>query len=209
MYTISRLSAIFIFAASISFFDSGCKKEQSQISTSILRPPGAKSTSTVTAERATTRDVCFTAIAAINGCIGENIVFGGTLEYKENTTIDQNGTVHFTRHWGLKGTTGKGVVPGGSINTAAAGCPKPYTGNYTGNNYEVIAGAEMFSVKDPNTTTGAPSAVLSGDVYIHEGTVVFVNTVTGERIVARHQIIKNPGQGIVRSGWYIKGQECL
>jgi hypothetical protein len=67
----------------------------------------------------------------------------------------------------------------------------------------------MFSVKDPNTTIGAPSAVLSGDVYIHQGTVVFVNTVTGERIVARHQIIKNPAQGIARSGWYIKGQECL
>lgn len=181
----------------------GCQKDDRQDTRQNLTPDASAARN-----GATTRTICFTGIAEVEGCIGENIVFGGTLELKEKVTVS-NGQTHYTRHWLVKDATAMGVAPGGRLNTASSACPRPYIGTATGNTYTVVAGAEMFSVKDPNTTTGTPSAPLSGDVFIHQGTIVFENTSTGERIVVRHEIIKNPGQGIHKSGWYIRGKNCM
>lgn len=176
---------------------SACKKEDLSGSTNFEVQP-----------LTIAREICFTALAGVSGCIGENIILGGLVELVESTTVDQNGHVHYTRHWTVRGLTGRGVLPGGTINTGSTLCPRPYTGQTTSNVYDIVAGQEMFSVKDPNTTTGVPNAVLSGEIFIHQGTIVFVNRATGERIVVRHEIIKTPGQGILRSAWYIRGQKC-
>ncbi len=204
---------LFVYLMIYSF--TACQKESSEVlnhqaaieDKSTALPSDASS-------GATTRLLCFTAIAQLNGCIGENIVFGGTVVLTENTTVDGNEGVHYTRHWSVKGLTGYGVRPGGSFTSATCPAPRNYTANLrTGSTYEIIAGTEMFSVKDPNTTTVTPSAILSGEVFIHQGTIVFVNTATGERIVARHVILKNPGQytpssPLFKDGWYIQGKKC-
>ena len=129
----------------------------------------------------------FSAIAAIQYCWGENVRFFGTIENKVNLTTDANGTEHYSRHWTIKGLNAVGV-------TSGAG-------------YTVIAGAEMFSVMDPVFNSGGvPVPATSGKVFMHEGTVVLQNNVTGERVVARHVIKKDPRTGEVTSGWYCMGK---
>ena len=182
-----------------------CKKDISSINQE--EQLSSSSPIEMTASRVTTREICFTAIAELTGCIGEHIKFGGIVELRESTVVGGNGVTNYIRQWSVRDLTGQGIVAGGTINNTSTTCPRAYNGTTTTNVYDIVAGHEMFSVKDPNTTTGAPNAVLSGDIYIHQGTVVFVNRVTGERIVARHEVIKNP-QGIHRSGWFIRGQKC-
>ena len=131
--------------------------------------------------------VSFSATAAIQYCWGENVRFYGTIENKVNSTIDANGVVHYTRHWTLKGLDAVGVPSGTS--------------------YSVIAGAEMFTVIDPVFNSGGiPQAGSSGMVFIHQGTVVLEKTLTGERVIARHVIKKDPQTGVVTSGWFCMGK---
>ncbi|MEO7561159.1 MAG: hypothetical protein ABIT07_01125, partial [Ferruginibacter sp.] len=193
-----KLKLILLFFMAVSF--SSCKKD-------ISSTPPVVQALALNGSGTTTTELCFTPIAILYDCIGENIIFGGVVEFRYHTNVDANGHTHHVREWSIKGLTGQGVLPGGKVNNASTACPRPYTGTLTGNTYDVIAGHEMFSVKDPNSTTGPLNAVLSGDIFIHEGTVVFVNRATGERIVARHEVIKTP-EGILRSGWFIKGQKC-
>lgn len=129
----------------------------------------------------------FSATAAIQYCWGENVRFYGTIENKVNTTTDANGVVHYTRHWSIKGLDAVGVT--------------------SGTIYTVIAGAEMFTVIDPVFNSGGiPQAVRSGMVFIHQGTVVLENSLTGKRVIARHVIKKNPQTGVVTSGWFCMGK---
>lgn len=59
--------------------------------------------------------------------------------------------------------------------------------------YVVLGGAEMFNIKRADDGTL--------EVRIHEGTLVFQSLTTGEKIVARHVIRTQPGQGTMVNGW--------
>jgi hypothetical protein len=59
--------------------------------------------------------------------------------------------------------------------------------------YAVLGGAEMFNIKRADDGTL--------QVRIHEGTLVFESTSTGEKIVARHVIRVLPSQGEVLNEW--------
>lgn len=59
--------------------------------------------------------------------------------------------------------------------------------------YAVLGGAEIFNIKRADDGTL--------DVRIHEGTLVFRSLTTGEKIVARHIIRFNPGQGEMVNTW--------
>ncbi len=136
----------------------------------------------------------FSAIANVTGCIGYNIRFYGLVDYKINKVYDQNGNLaHFTRHWSIKGLEAERV-------------------GMTSVKFDVVAGAEMFSIKDPVLNaagTGPTPGPAQGTVFIHQGTIVLENRDTHERLVIRHQILKVPGQaGVFRSGWFIKGKKC-
>lgn len=135
----------------------------------------------------------FTAIAAVEYCWGESIRFFGTVENKVNTFTDANGTVHYTRHWSIKGLDAVGL---GNVST----------GLVAGTEYTVVAGAEMFVVTDPVFNPGGfPLGSSSGKIYIHQGTIVLQNDTTGDRLVARHVIKKNPNTGVVTGNWYCMG----
>ena len=83
------------------------------------------------------------------------------------------------------------------------------SGTPTGTNYMVQGGAEMFSVKEAvfaaNGTLNLPASLTESDIVIHRGTLVFVNTETGERVVARHDIQKVPSSGILQNRWICGG----
>ena len=146
-----------------------------------------------------TRPALFGPIAATAGCLGYNVNFtpAQPVILKETTTIDGQGTVHYTRHWSVAGLTARATLPN-----------RPYLENGLPVTFEVISGQEMFVIKDPNTTTGVPSPALSGDVFIHQGTIVLENTLTKERIVIRHVIIQTPGIGTDKDAWYVNGKKC-
>lgn len=154
------------------------------------------------ANGAQTRESIFGPVAATYGCLGYNVNFISTppqpVTLLETVTTDARGVVHYTRHWSVAGLTARATLPGGAA----------YMVNGTPVTFTVVSGQEMFSIKNPNTTTGVPSAALSGEVFIHQGTIVLENTLTGERIVIRHVIIKNPGKGILKDAWYVNGQAC-
>ena len=164
------------------------------------------------ASKATTNDgvlvesICFKAIALVAGCkdgVTENIEFTGTIENRVQSTQTGSGNTNYTRHFVVKGLTGKGTR-GSTLTPATAPlCSRTAAGGYTGTTYEVIGGAEMFSIH--YTGTGAVPAVAGSNVYIHQGTLVFENTVTKERIVARHIIRKTPGQDDIISMWTCGG----
>jgi hypothetical protein len=149
---------------------------------------------------AETRTSIFGPIAATYGCLGYNVNFNPAqpVTLLETTTTDATGTVHYTRHWSVADLTARATLPGGAAYMEG-GVPVTFV---------VISGQEMFSIKNPNTTTGVPSAAASGEVFIHQGTIVLENTRTGERVVIRHVIIKNPGRGIIKDAWYVNGQAC-
>ena len=150
--------------------------------------------------------VCFKAIALVAGCkegVTENIEFTGTIENRVNSTQSGNGNTNYTRHFVVKGLTGKGTMGGTLTPTTGPVCARTAVGGYTGTTYEVIGGAEMFSIH--YTGTGAVPSVSGSNVYIHQGTLVFENTVTKERIVARHIIRKTPGQDASVNIWTCGG----
>jgi hypothetical protein len=136
----------------------------------------------------------FSATANVTACLGYNIRIYGTVDFKINKVYDKDGNlIHFTRVWSIKGLEAERV-------------------GMTSVKFDVVAGQEMFSVKDPvlNTTGIAPILSPTSEVFIHQGTIVLENRETHERLVIRHQIIQVPGQGGTpfRSGWYMNGQKC-
>ncbi len=145
--------------------------------------PGASNNGTIITQ------TTFTATAAIGYCHGENILFTGTIENKVNTTVDDNGVIHYTRHWTVKGLSGTGVV--------------------TGTLYDVIGGAEMFSIKNAVLNSDGilnlPASLSESDIVIHQGTVIFVSRTDGSRVVARHIIRKVPGTDTIINHWVCVG----
>jgi hypothetical protein len=142
-------------------------------------------------------EITFTATAMIAYCHGENIRFTGIIENRVKTTINANGGNHYTRHFTVKGMTGIGVT-----NTGAP----------TGTQYNVIGGAEMFSIKDalfnPDGSlnlSGTLNSLTEGDIVIHRGTLVFEKVGDGSRVIARHDIQKVPGKGILQNRWLCAG----
>lgn len=135
----------------------------------------------------------FSAVADVSDCLGYDIRFYGYVDFKINKVYNPDGTLsHFTRHWSIKGLEAERV-------------------GYTSVKFDVVAGAEMFSIKDPvlNETGTGPASGALGTVFIHQGTIILENRETHERIVIRHQILRVPGQaGLFKSGWYIQGQKC-
>ena len=131
----------------------------------------------------------FSATAMIAYCYGENIAFSGTIENRVTTTTDMQGVIHYTRHFTTRGLTGVGS---GVAHTV----------------YDVVGGAEMFSVKDavlnPNGTLNVPGSLSASDIVIHEGTLVFVSRTDGTRVIARHVIRKVPS-GILENHWVCAG----
>jgi hypothetical protein len=173
---------------------SACQKESSEMSTAKSI---ANSQALYTAEAVTNQhnsvsvtEITFTAIAMIAYCHGEDIRFTGTIENKVKTTISAGGEVHYTRQFTVKGMTGTGVT--------------------TGTVYDVVGGAEMFSIKDPvfnaNGTLNLGGSLAGSDLVIHRGTLVFVSRTDGSRVVARHDIQKIPGQGIKENRWLCAGE---
>lgn len=148
-----------------------------------------------------TRTALFGPVAATYACLGYNVNFtpAQNVILKETVTTDGKGVVHYTRHWSVAGLTARATLPGGAA----------YMENGVPVTFEVISGQEMFVIKNPNTTTGVPNPALSGDVFIHQGTIVLENTLTGERVVIRHVIIKSPGGGISKDAWYVNGKACV
>ena len=153
-----------------------------------------------TASGSETRPGLFGPVAATFECLGYNVNFvpAQPVILKETTTIDGQGVVHYTRHWSVAGLTARATLPNRS----------PYLENGIPVTFEVISGQEMFVIKDPNTTTGIPSPASSGDLFIHQGTIVLENTLTRERIIIRHVIIQTPGIGTDKDAWYVNGKKC-
>lgn len=161
--------------------------------------------------RVVTRTVCFAAIARIAACNGgEDILFGGKIEIRENITQDGNGTTHITRHFLAKDMTGRAILPTTPLtNVASQGTlinncmDRTLTAGavLTSKYYTVQGGAEMFSIEFP---TGGSST--NPTVLIHHGTLVFVNNNDNtDRVVARHTRIVRPGQTTIDT-WECGGQ---
>lgn len=181
---------------SITLF--GCQKDL------LTDPKAGLEEKTLVTAKSTTNDavtvtpICFKAIALVAGCkdgVTENIEFTGTIENRVQSTQTGNGNTNYTRHFVVKGLTGRGTMGTALTPNTGAVCSRTPIGGYTNSTYEVIGGAEMFSIH--YTGTGAVPTVPNSNVYIHQGTLVFVNTVTKERIVARHTIRNTPGQPVV------------
>jgi hypothetical protein len=146
-------------------------------------------------------EIVFTAIARIGYCHGEDIRFTGLIENRVKTTTSQSGQTHFVRQFTVRGMTGKGVVTGSGTNSVPLA--------YTGTDYKVIGGAEMFSIKDPvynsDGTLNLSGSLTESDIVIHRGTLVFEDLSTGAKVVARHDIQKTPGAGIKQNRWLCGG----
>jgi hypothetical protein len=185
---------------------SACKKEISIASQPALDQLASKASSQNNSEGVLVESICFKAIALVAGCkegVTENIEFTGIIENRVNAT-QSNGSTHYTRHFTVKGLTGRGTRGTALTPTSAPLCSRT-AGSYTGTQYEVVGGAEMFSIHYSGTG-GVPAASGSNvNVFIHQGTLVFVNTTTGERIVARHIIRRVPGQDGLISMWTCGG----
>lgn len=167
-----------------------CQKE-------ILNEP--QITAEAQASTHTVTSVNFAAVAIVANCVGHNIRFAGQVEFKTTTVRNEDGSVrHFTRTWSIKGLQ----ATSWSSSSASSGSPV-VNGEVT--NYEVVAGAEMFSVHEPSGAT--PGTPANAEVFIHQGTLVLQNTATGDKMVVRHEIVKNPN-GMVKNGWYIRGEKC-
>lgn len=137
----------------------------------------------------TVTEITFTATAMIAYCYGENIRFTGIIENRVKKSVNANGEVHFIRHFTVKGMTGVGLT--------------------TGTIYDVVGGAEMFNIKDAvfnaNGSLNLSGSLSESDIVIHRGTLVFVSRTDGSRVVARHDIQKVPGAGILQNRWLCAG----
>jgi len=154
----------------------------------------------------TTRSECFQALAEIAHCNdGEDILFTGMIEVKEKISVNGNGQTHINRHFGVKGLTGRGVTGGRLLPATGPACNRVYTGGtFTGTHYVVQGGSEMFNI----IYSAGGSATLAGsDLFIHRGTLVFVEVTSGKKVVAKHKITKVPGQGIKDNSWDCAGDE--
>ena len=150
----------------------------------------------------------FSAVANVSPtCLPYNSRFSGTVDFKINKVYKPDGTLsHFTRQWSIKGLTATAWL---GTNASSNTPYKTSSGEQIW--FDVVAGTEMFSIKDPvlNGPGTGPAAGAKGTVFIHQGTIVLENRDTHERIVIRHQILRIPGHdGLFRSGWYIQGQKC-
>ncbi len=190
----SKIFSFLLFATASVFFVS-CQKEISDKNEPATEAKEMKIGSVTVSDPVHTvlESQPFSATANVTACLGYNIRFYGTVDFKINKVYDKDGNlIHFTRVWSIKGLEAERV-------------------GMTSVKFDVVAGQEMFSVKDPVlNSAGAPVLATSGDVFIHQGTIVLENRETHERLVIRHQILKIPGQGSTafKSGWYIKGQKC-
>ena len=137
----------------------------------------------------TVTEIIFTATARIAYCYGEDIRFTGIIENRVKKSVNVNGEVHFIRHFTVKGMTGVGLT--------------------TGTVYDVVGGAEMFNIKDAvfnaNGSLNLSGSLSESDIVIHRGTLVFVSRTDGTRVVARHDIQKVPGAGILQNRWLCAG----
>jgi hypothetical protein len=140
---------------------------------------------TIAQEAVTVTEITFTATAMLNSCYGEDILFTGIIENKVKKTESASGQTHFIRQFTVKGMTAVGLE--------------------TGTEFDVIGGAEMFSIKDPVYNADGvlllPASLTESDIVIHRGTLVMVSREDGSRVVARHIISKNPGQGVMTNTW--------
>ena len=169
---------VFLFLTIIS---TGCQK---QLLNKTESPTVAVNSSKSNNETIASQ-ISFSTTALIAYCHGENITFSGVIENLVTTITDEQGVVHYTRHFRAKGLTGVGSV--------------------TGTVYDVIGGAEMFSVKDAvlnaNGTLNLSGSLSASDLVIHEGTLVFVSRTDGTIVIARHIIHKLPNVGITENHW--------
>lgn len=165
-----------------------CRKDASvrtEENTPALNAVAAKANSS----GITVTEITFTATALINDCFGENIRFTGIIENHEKVTTAPDGSNHYTRHFVAKGMTGTGLE--------------------TGTIYDVVGGAEMFSIRNAVFTNGSLNlgrSLTESDIVIHRGTLVFVSRTDGTRVVARHDIQKVPGAGLLHNEWHCGGQ---
>lgn len=114
----------------------------------------------------------FYAVAGCQADIGFAIRFGGDRVLMTHTTMDQQGRTHQTLHFRAGEFMGWRTL---------VGSPPA-----TGPDYAVQGGAEMFS-----THRAADGSIM---VQIHQGNLVFVDLVTGQRVIAHHTIRQVPGQ---------------
>lgn len=159
-----------------------------------------------TQARVVTRTVCFAAIARVGYCNeGEDMLFGGKIDIRENISVDGNGVTHITRHFLARDLTGRAILqttPATNVasqGTLANNCvDRTVTAGavLTNKYYTVQGGAEMFSIHFP---PGGSQA--NPTVNLHHGTLVFVNNADHtDRVVARHTRILRDGQ-IMEDGW--------
>lgn len=198
------MTAIVVFAWMMVSPVGGCRKETSD--TEARQEEHLLSAAKANGHGAETRPGLFGPVAATYGCLGYNVNFvvpqppsnAQPVTFKETLTTDSKGNIHYSRHWSVAGLTARATLPDRS----------PYMENGVPVTFVVLAGHEMFNIKNPNTMTGVPSAAASGEVFIHQGTIVLENVLTKENIVIRHVIIKTPSQGIIKDAWYVGGQAC-
>ena len=144
--------------------------------------------------------VCFSAIAQISACAGELIRFSGEITLRQNTTVDQNGNTHITRSFVVNNLTGVGVTVGSSLS--AMTCSGTLlNGSLTGTSYNVSGGAEMFNI---HFGAGGSATVGGSNTFVHRGTLVFVENITGRHIVAMH-IIRKVNGIIQENRWECQG----
>ncbi len=191
----SKIFSFLLFATASVFFVS-CQKEISDKNESAAEATEMKIGSVTASDPVHTvlESQPFSATANVTACLGYNIRFYGTVDFKINKVYDKDGNlIHFTRVWSIKGLEAERV-------------------GMTSVKFDVVAGHEMFSVKDPVLNTAGIAPILSptSDVFIHQGTIVLENRETHERLVIRHQILQVPGKGNTpfKSGWYMNGQKC-
>ena len=116
----------------------------------------------------------FFPVAECSGDIGFDIRFGGERVLMTHTTTDKKGRTHQTMHFRVQDFMGWRMPE-----------PAPPT---SAPDYAVQGGAEMFSTH--RESPGGPIIV-----QIHQGNLVFVHLVTGQRVIAHHTIRNVPGQG--------------
>lgn len=172
---------------------SGCRKDSAlSHQKDASADPSAQQAS---AGGMTITEVPFTATALIAYCWGENVRISGTIENHVKTTSSASGN-HYIRTWTVKGLTGVGVASNGTL---------------TGTTYIVKGGAEMFSIKDAlfnnDGSLNLNGSLAAGDLVIHRGEILLENTVTGEKVLARHDIQKIPGKGLMQNRWLCGGKQ--
>ena len=177
-----------VYALSMSLFMFACSDAMEEVNpdTAAASPVAENTLVTNVVEV-----IPFAAIADIADCHGESIRFWGMLEQRVVTTVDGQGRTHRTRHFRPTSLNAQGWM--GNLATGAA----------TGTTYDIVAGAEMFSI---HYDEGGSPTVGGSRIFIHQGTVVFVNQADGSRVVARHVIRKTPGQGLQENQWMCMGK---